>query len=76
MSREKQILDALTTSPRALTSMGIVKIIYKDVPEALWPMAENNVKLHLEKLRKENKIVIEARPGADDLHWKAVPSKI
>ncbi|CAG2122169.1 unnamed protein product, partial [Medioppia subpectinata] len=54
--REQQILNAMTAADRALTSMEIVKIVYKEVSEQLYTAAELNVCHHLEKLVKESKV--------------------
>ncbi|XP_073941403.1 LOW QUALITY PROTEIN: beta-lactamase-like protein 2 homolog [Choristoneura fumiferana] len=55
--REKQILDTLKANAgKKLTEMDLVKIIYTEIPEHLWPAAAYNVNHHLTKLTKENKI--------------------
>lgn len=41
---------------KQLTEMDLVKIIYTETPEHLWPAAAYNVNHHLTKLTKENKI--------------------
>ncbi|XP_064079943.1 endoribonuclease LACTB2-like [Macrobrachium nipponense] len=52
--RESQILEVLMQSPKKyLTAMELVKIIYKETPESLHPVAEVNVGHHLEKLWKD-----------------------
>lgn len=55
--RERQILEAITSSKDALTDMDIVKIVYTTTPRHLWPAAAVNVNQHLIKLKKEAKIV-------------------
>lgn len=55
--REKQILEVLKQhQDKALNEMDLVKIIYKDTPEHLWPAAAYNVSHHLKKLTKEHKV--------------------
>ena len=57
LARETQILEALqSTGELGLGTMDIVRNIYKETPEKLWKAAEVNVKHHLEKLEKENKV--------------------
>ncbi|CAH3845687.1 beta-lactamase-like protein 2 homolog [Pieris brassicae] len=52
--REEQILEALrNNSDKQLNEMDLVKIIYKETPEHLWPAAAYNVNHHLTKLAKE-----------------------
>ena len=43
MGREKQILDAITSSQNPLTDMDIVKIVYKETPEKLWPANSTSI---------------------------------
>ncbi|XP_053602155.1 beta-lactamase-like protein 2 homolog [Plodia interpunctella] len=55
--REEQILDVLkNNASKQLNEMDLVKIIYTETPEHLWPAAAYNVNHHLTKLTKENKI--------------------
>ncbi|CAG5056467.1 unnamed protein product [Parnassius apollo] len=55
--RESQILETLKNhADKNLTEMDLVKIIYTEIPEHLWPAAAYNVKHHLTKLTKEKKI--------------------
>ncbi|XP_021205578.2 beta-lactamase-like protein 2 homolog isoform X1 [Bombyx mandarina] len=55
--REEQILEALkTNSDKNLNEMDLVKIIYTETPEHLWPAAAYNVNHHLTKLVKECKV--------------------
>lgn len=43
-------------SEKQLTEIDLVRIIYTDTPEHLWPAAAYNVNHHLQKLTKENKL--------------------
>ncbi|XP_042224475.1 endoribonuclease LACTB2-like [Homarus americanus] len=53
--RERQILKVLSDNPKKnMTSMELVKIIYKDVPGHLHLAAEGNVNHHLQKLFKDH----------------------
>lgn len=55
--REAQILETLKkNADKEMNEMDLVKIIYIDTPEQLWPAAAYNVNHHLTKLTKENKI--------------------
>ncbi|KAM3962760.1 beta-lactamase-like protein 2 homolog [Aphomia sociella] len=55
--REEQILEALKNNMNSqLNEMDLVKMIYTETPEHLWPAAAYNVNHHLTKLTKENKI--------------------
>ncbi|XP_068621514.1 beta-lactamase-like protein 2 homolog isoform X2 [Battus philenor] len=55
--RENQILEALKDNAhKQLTEMDLVRMIYTDTPEHLWPAAAYNVNHHLTKLTKENKL--------------------
>lgn len=55
--REEQIFDTLKkNAEKQLNEMDLVKIIYTETPEHLWPAAAYNVNHHLTKLTKENKI--------------------
>lgn len=55
--RESQILDIFTKNPKKqFESIDIVKQIYLDTPQNLWPAATINVSHHLNKLEKEGKL--------------------
>ncbi|XP_013200465.2 beta-lactamase-like protein 2 homolog [Amyelois transitella] len=55
--REGQILEALkNNASKQLNEMDLVKIIYTETAEHLWPAAAYNVNHHLTKLTKENKV--------------------
>lgn len=67
--REAQILAVLQLHPGEIfNEMQLVKLIYKDTPEQLWPAAALNVNHHLCKLVKENKISNECNG------WKFIPA--
>lgn len=54
--REKQILDVLESGDQSdYSSVDLVKVIYKDIPEHLYSAAAFNVTHHLQKLQKENR---------------------
>ncbi|BFZ58590.1 hypothetical protein PYCC9005_005654 [Savitreella phatthalungensis] len=57
-AREDQIVHTLAeeTDGKAITSMGIVKIVYKDVREDLHLAAERGVIQHLDKLISEGRV--------------------
>ncbi|CAG7786216.1 unnamed protein product [Allacma fusca] len=56
LQREKQILSVIQASEVPLTPTEIVRKVYQDTPEYLYPAAEVNVRHHLTKLIKENRI--------------------
>jgi ribonuclease/clavin/mitogillin len=53
--RERQVLGALQDGPREVIE--IVKQIYTDVPEFLYPAASQSMRSHLRKLNKEGRVV-------------------
>uniref|UniRef100_A0A8C3XAI3 Endoribonuclease LACTB2 n=1 Tax=Catagonus wagneri TaxID=51154 RepID=A0A8C3XAI3_9CETA len=68
-SREEQILRIFDeNSGESFTAMELVKIIYKNVPEHLHTMAQNNILLHLKKLEKDGKLFSNMDP---DKKWRA-----
>ena len=57
LERERQVLAVMTSeTSNGVTSMDIVKAIYKDYPSNLWPAAEHGIVLHLKKLEVEGRI--------------------
>ncbi|EUC46369.1 hypothetical protein COCMIDRAFT_35989 [Bipolaris oryzae ATCC 44560] len=56
--REQQVLDVLAAdeSGLGLSSMDIVKVIYKNYPESLWEPAERGILQILNKLKQEGKV--------------------
>jgi len=57
LEREKQILEVIASSGKAITPEEIVKIAYKETPENLHKAAEYNVRHHLDKLLKEKRVL-------------------
>lgn len=53
---------------KQMNEMDLVKIIYTETPEHLWPAAAYNVKHHLSKLTKENKIKCTTVDG--EFQWQ------
>ena len=54
--REEEILQALRDIRTGATSMGLVKVVYRDVPESLHVPAANGVVQVLQKLVAEGKV--------------------
>lgn len=64
--RESQILGVFEVNKSTwYTAMDLVKVIYVDTPEILWPAAAKNVVQHLGKLQKESRIESDEQPGLD-----------
>ena len=56
-SRDEEVLRTLTAAGKdGLTSMGIVKIVYRDYPEALYEPARQGVLQILKRLVKDGKV--------------------
>ena len=53
LMREKMIFDAIDGSMKPAE---IVPIVYTEIPEAVYPLAELNVRAHLEKLVSEGRV--------------------
>lgn len=53
-ARENAILDALADAPREASA--IVPIVYAEIAQNLWGLAEMNVRAHLEKLVEEGRV--------------------
>lgn len=56
LQREEQIIDVIKACNSPISIKDIVKSVYTDTPERLFLAAEVNVKHHLSKLAKENKV--------------------
>ncbi|XP_068158801.1 beta-lactamase-like protein 2 homolog isoform X2 [Drosophila tropicalis] len=57
--REQQIFEFFTERPNERwQAMDVVRVVYKETPENLWPAAAYNVGHHLSKLQKEGKLVL------------------
>lgn len=58
--REAQIMEFFGKhANEKLQAMDVVKDVYKETPEQLWPAAAYNVGHHLDKLQKEGKLKVE-----------------
>ena len=72
LMREQQLLHVLPDQPSAaLTIQAIVRTMYTETPEKLWPAAAGNVLHHLSKLQEENRVV--SAQIADDVVYYKVP---
>lgn len=54
-AREDQILAAITQGG-AQTEEDVLRLVYKDVAQALWPHALSNIALHVKKLADEQRL--------------------
>lgn len=53
--------------------MGVVEIVYAEVPKLLWKAAAINVSQHLNKLEKERKV--ESKQNGDETVWRYLNCK-
>lgn len=74
--REAQILVVLkTNSDKRYGDMDLVKIIYKETPEQLWPAAAINLNHHLAKLEKDG-LVEKLIEEDSNVVWQLKKSKL
>jgi len=71
LKRERQIVDVLQSSDRAMTPSEIVDVVYEGLDMGLIPAAVNNVKHHLSKLEKDGRVVKK-----DDTKWILINAKL
>ncbi|KAH8369026.1 hypothetical protein KR200_004088 [Drosophila serrata] len=65
--REAQILDFFVQRPHERwQAMDVVRVVYKETPENLWPAAAYNVNHHLSKLQKEGKLRLDKTDNKDE----------
>ncbi|XP_013107482.1 beta-lactamase-like protein 2 homolog isoform X2 [Stomoxys calcitrans] len=65
--REQQILSCFAErKQQKMQAMDVVKVVYKETPEQLWPAAAYNVSHHLTKLHKEGKLEKCQSPESDE----------
>ncbi|KAH8396096.1 hypothetical protein KR222_003318 [Zaprionus bogoriensis] len=74
--REQQILQYFVERPcQPWQAMDVVRVVYKETPEQLWPAAAYNVEHHLSKLHKEGKLqLVKASDGDADKVYIYQPS--
>ena len=58
LQREARVLDRLGKMGSA-TVTGLLPLVYADVPQALWPVAEFSLRAHLIKLANEGRVAVE-----------------
>jgi glyoxylase-like metal-dependent hydrolase (beta-lactamase superfamily II) len=63
LTRETQVLAALERGPA--TPAALTAVIYRGVPQALWPAATRNVLAHLLDLLSRNLVAADPVPGPD-----------
>ena len=68
MRREQQVAASLAAGHD--TVEGIAESIYHGLSPALMPAARENVRAHLEKLRREGRAVNDARDARDGGRWR------
>ncbi|KAJ3264214.1 Beta-lactamase-like protein 2 [Chytriomyces hyalinus] len=61
VQREQEILAVVTAANASISSRGIVEIIYAKYNPEIWPAAEHSVKLHLQKLIEEKRLIESGR---------------
>lgn len=67
--REEQILNFFSQRPgKAWQALDVVKVVYKETPEQLWPAAAYNVSHHLSKLLKEHKLRLNGEQSGEKLY--------
>lgn len=77
--REKQIFNLLELHPNEwFTDMEIVEQIYVETPRTLYRAAAKNVTHHLEKLKKEDRVLQEVKSSDDTetILWKFKQNQI
>lgn len=80
LEREAQIVEVLSSpsptpaDPPQWTIWSIVKLLYKDYPENLWPAAARGIGLHLRKLESDQRARHLSGEGVEEL-WSLIPDK-
>ncbi len=59
LAREQQVLDCWRSGTRAPAAM--IPVVYPEVPEAVHPLAERQIRAHLDRLERSGRL---AEPGA------------
>lgn len=63
LRRETEVLAALEAGPA--TPSALTALIYRDIPQGLWPAATRNVLAHLLDLLDRNLVCADPRPGPE-----------
>lgn len=67
--REEQILHFFSQRQgKAWQALDVVKVVYKETPEQLWPAAAYNVSHHLSKLLKEQKLRLSSEQDGEKFY--------